>query len=88
MHGIYTYIPETNNAPKQYNIAAILSLLFMVSISLAAALALMQGSSTRGPRATCGPRSPLPWPAGRFEKITTNPSPASCLHIKNGLWSD
>jgi hypothetical protein len=33
-----------------------------------------QGSSTRGPR------SPLPWPAGRFEKITTNPSPAR-LHI-------
>jgi hypothetical protein len=34
-----------------------------------------QGSSTRGPR------SPLPWPAGRFEKITTNTSPARCLHI-------
>jgi hypothetical protein len=34
-----------------------------------------QGSSTRGPR------SPLPWPAGRFEKITTNPSPASFLDI-------
>jgi hypothetical protein len=42
---------------------------------------LHQGFSTRGPRATCGPRSPLPWPAGRFEKITTNPSPARCLHI-------
>jgi hypothetical protein len=36
--------------------------------------ALGQGSSTRGPR------SPLPWPAGRFEKITTNASPARCLH--------
>jgi hypothetical protein len=34
MQGIYTYIPETNNVPKQYNVAAILSLLFMVPISL------------------------------------------------------
>jgi hypothetical protein len=34
MQGIYTYIPETNNFPKQYNVAAILSLLFMVPISL------------------------------------------------------
>jgi hypothetical protein len=41
MQGIYTYIPETNNVPKEYNVAAILSLLFMVSISLAPALALM-----------------------------------------------
>jgi hypothetical protein len=41
MQGIYPYIPETNNVPKQYNVAAILSLLFMVPISLAAALALM-----------------------------------------------
>jgi hypothetical protein len=30
MHGIYTYIPETNHVPQQYNVAAILSLLFMV----------------------------------------------------------
>jgi hypothetical protein len=30
MQGIYTYIPETNHVPKQYNVAAILSLLFMV----------------------------------------------------------
>jgi hypothetical protein len=29
MQGIYTYIPETNNVPKQYNVAAILSLLFI-----------------------------------------------------------
>jgi hypothetical protein len=35
------YIPETNNVPKEYNVAAILSLLFMVPISLAAELALM-----------------------------------------------
>jgi hypothetical protein len=25
--------------------------------------------------------SPLPWPASRFEKITTNASPARCLHF-------
>jgi hypothetical protein len=41
MQGICAYIPETNHVPKQYNVAAILSLLFMVPISLAAALALM-----------------------------------------------
>jgi hypothetical protein len=34
MDGIYTYIPETNPVPKQYNVAAILSLLFMVPILL------------------------------------------------------
>jgi hypothetical protein len=39
--GIYTYIPETNHVPKEYNVAAILSLLCMVPISLAPALALM-----------------------------------------------
>jgi hypothetical protein len=33
---------------------------------------LRQGSSTHGPWATDGPRSSLPWPAGHFEKITTN----------------
>jgi hypothetical protein len=41
MQGIYTYIPETNHVPKEFNVAAILSLLFMVPISLAPALALM-----------------------------------------------
>jgi hypothetical protein len=41
MQGIYTYIPGTNHVPKQYSVAAILSLLLMVPISLAAALALM-----------------------------------------------
>jgi hypothetical protein len=41
MQGIYTHIPETNNVPKQHNVPAMLSLLFMVPISLAAALALM-----------------------------------------------
>jgi hypothetical protein len=41
MQGIYTYISETNHVPKEYNVAAILSLLFMVPISLVPALALM-----------------------------------------------
>jgi hypothetical protein len=41
MQGIYTYIPETNHVPKEYNVAAILSLLCMVPTSLALALALM-----------------------------------------------
>jgi hypothetical protein len=41
MQGIYTHIPETNNVPKKYNVAAILSLLFMVPISLVPVLTLM-----------------------------------------------
>jgi hypothetical protein len=41
MQGIYTYIPETNNVPREYTVAAILSLLFMVPISLVPALALL-----------------------------------------------
>jgi ABC-type bacteriocin/lantibiotic exporter with double-glycine peptidase domain len=41
MQGIYTYNPETNHVPKQYNVTAILSLLCMVPISLAAALVLI-----------------------------------------------
>jgi hypothetical protein len=41
MQGIYTHIPEKNNVPKEYNVAAILSLLFVVPISLVPALALM-----------------------------------------------
>src|SRR5215510_11549156 len=40
MQSIYTYIPETNHVPEEYNVAAILSLLFMVPMSLAPALAL------------------------------------------------
>jgi len=32
MHGIYTYIPETNCVPREYSVAAILFLLFMVLI--------------------------------------------------------
>jgi hypothetical protein len=34
MQGIYTYIPETNHTPKEYNVTAILSLLFVAPISL------------------------------------------------------
>jgi hypothetical protein len=41
MQGIYIYIPETNNVPREYNVAAILSLVFMVPTSLVPALALM-----------------------------------------------
>jgi hypothetical protein len=40
MQGIYTHIPETNNVPKEYNVAAILSLMFMVPISLVSVLTL------------------------------------------------
>ena len=41
MQGIYTYIPETNHVPREYSVAAILSLLFMVSISIVPALDLL-----------------------------------------------
>jgi hypothetical protein len=41
MQGIYTYIPETNHAPREYIVVAILSLLFMVPISPVPALALL-----------------------------------------------
>ena len=34
MQSIYTYIPETNHVPREYSVAAILLLLFMVLISL------------------------------------------------------
>jgi len=38
MQGIYTYIPETNCVPREYSVAAILLLLFMVLISLVSVL--------------------------------------------------
>jgi hypothetical protein len=41
MQGIYTYIPETNHVPKEYSVTAILSLLFVVPISVAPAFAVM-----------------------------------------------
>jgi hypothetical protein len=40
MQGIYTYIPKENHVSKEYNVAAVLSLLFMAPISLAPALTL------------------------------------------------
>jgi len=41
MQGIYTYIPETNCVPREYSIAALLLLLFMVLISLVSVLNLL-----------------------------------------------
>jgi len=41
MQDIYTYIPETNYVPREYNVAAILLLLFMVLISLVSVLNLL-----------------------------------------------
>jgi len=43
MHGIYTYIPETNHVPREYSVAAIISLVFMAPIYtyLVPALALL-----------------------------------------------
>jgi len=42
MQGIYTYIPETMYVPKEYSVAAILLLLFMVLVSLVSVLSLLQ----------------------------------------------
>ena len=41
MQGIYTYIPETNYVPREYSVAALLLLLFMVLISLVPVLTLL-----------------------------------------------
>ena len=41
MQGVYTYIPETNYVPREYSVAAILLLLFMVLISLVSVLNLL-----------------------------------------------
>jgi len=41
MHGIYTYIPDTNHVPREYIVAAVLLLLFMVLISLVSVLNLL-----------------------------------------------
>ena len=40
MQGNYTYIPETNYVPREYSVASILLLLFMVLISLVSVLHL------------------------------------------------
>ena len=41
MQGIYIYIPETNYVPREYSVATILLLLFMVLISLVPVLSLL-----------------------------------------------
>ena len=41
MKGIYIYFPETNCVPREYSVAAILLLLFMVLISLVSVLNLL-----------------------------------------------
>jgi len=41
MQSIYTYIPETNYVPREYSVAAILLLLFMVLVSLVPVLNLL-----------------------------------------------
>ena len=41
MQGIYTYIPETDYVPREYSVAAVLLLLFMVLISLVSVLNLL-----------------------------------------------
>jgi len=41
MQGIYTHIPETSHISREYSVSAILSLLFMVPISLVPVLALL-----------------------------------------------
>jgi len=41
MQGIYTYILETNYVPREYSVAAILLLLFIVLMSLVSVLNLL-----------------------------------------------
>jgi len=41
MQGIHTHIPETNHVPREYIVAAILSVLFMVPLCLVFALAVL-----------------------------------------------
>jgi len=41
MQGIYTYIPETNNVRKEYSVATILLLIFVVLLSLVSVLNLL-----------------------------------------------
>jgi len=41
MQGIYTYNPETNYVPREYRVAAVLLLLFVVLISLVSVLNLL-----------------------------------------------
>ena len=41
MQGVYTYIPDTSYVPREYSVAAILLLLFMVLISFVSVLNLL-----------------------------------------------
>jgi len=41
MQGIYTYIPATNDVPREYSVVAILLLLFVVLISSVSVLILL-----------------------------------------------
>ena len=41
MQGTYTHIPETNYVPREYSVAAILLLIFIVLISLVSVLNLL-----------------------------------------------
>ena len=41
MQGIYTYIPQINYIPREYSVAAVLLLLFMLLISLVSVLNLL-----------------------------------------------
>jgi len=41
MQGTYAYFPETNYVPREYSVAAILLLLFMMLISLVLMLNLL-----------------------------------------------
>ena len=41
MQDVYTYIPETNYVPREYGVAAMLLLLFVVLISLVSVLNLL-----------------------------------------------
>ena len=49
MQGICTYIPETNFVPREYSVAAILLLLFMVLILLVSVLNLLYTQSNKNP---------------------------------------
>jgi len=40
MQAIYTYIPEKNYVPREYSVAAVLLLLFMVLVSLVSVFVL------------------------------------------------
>ena len=43
MQGIYTHIPEKNYVPREYSVAAIILLLFMVLISSVSLVADIEG---------------------------------------------